>query len=110
MSKPLRRWSPQEDSILQQEAEVQIAAYNGTVQDWNVIAQKIEGRSNKDCRKRFYNGITEGLKKGPWSTEEDQLLESLVKKHGPTWATVAREIKTRNADRKNILNSISSQG
>jgi hypothetical protein len=38
-------------------------ANNGTVDDWNLIAQKIEGRSNKDCRKRFYNGVAGGLKK-----------------------------------------------
>ncbi|KAL8784760.1 MAG: hypothetical protein Q9213_003791 [Squamulea squamosa] len=37
-----------------------LEATDGTVQDWNSIAQRIDGRSNKDCRKRYYNGIVSG--------------------------------------------------
>ena len=40
-----------------------IIANGGVVRDWNSVAKRIKGRSNKDCRKRFYNGITKGLKK-----------------------------------------------
>lgn len=98
MSKPQRRWSPQEDAILQKEVEAQVADNHGVVRDWNSIAQKIDGRSNKDCRKRFYNGIAEGLKKGPWTTLEDQNLERLVNKYGSAWAVIAQEIETRSAD------------
>jgi len=36
---------------------------DGVVRDWNSIALKIDGRTNKDCRKRFYSGISEGLRK-----------------------------------------------
>jgi len=77
-------------------------ANNGIVDGWNVIAQKIEGKSNKDCRKRFYNGVAGGLKKvrllaelwplltnlnpvhqDSWTEEEDRLLEHDVEKYGP---------------------------
>ena len=94
-------------------------ANNGTVDDWNLIAQKIEGRSNKDCRKRFYNGVAGGLKKvrphielqsfvtksnlryqGSWTEEEDRLLEQHVDEYGPAWALIAQTMKTRSADRK----------
>ncbi|KAL8836060.1 MAG: hypothetical protein Q9176_006517 [Flavoplaca citrina] len=75
MSRPQRRWTADEDSSLQREVEAQMAANDGTVHDWNSIAQRIEGRSNKDCRKRFYNGMVDGLRKGPWTSEEDQMLE-----------------------------------
>ena len=86
MSKPQRRWSPEEDAVLQKEARLQCAvsddpslcpllrslsltrwficlATSGAANDWNLIAQKIKGRSNKDCRKRYYNSIAGGLKK-----------------------------------------------
>lgn len=86
MSRPQRRWSAAEDAVLQKEVQLQSAgirlphpvsvlkcssltrcflylANDGVVVDWNVIAQKIKGRTNKDCRKRYYNGIAGGLKK-----------------------------------------------
>ncbi|KAL8731491.1 MAG: hypothetical protein Q9181_004278 [Wetmoreana brouardii] len=90
MSRTQRRWSPQEDEVLQKEVEAQIAADDSSVRDWSSIAQKIDGRSNKDCRKRYYNGITQGLKKGPWTAEEDELLKRLIDKHGPSWVTVLK--------------------
>jgi hypothetical protein len=31
--------------------------------NWNEIARQIPGRSNKDCRKRYYNRFTGGLRK-----------------------------------------------
>ena len=70
--------------------------------------------------KRFYNGVTEGLKKvcgifteicfstlisscqGPWIEEEDRRLEDMVRQHGQAWAVVASQIRTRSADRKKI--------
>lgn len=57
--------------------------------NWNDIAKIIPGRSNKDCRKRYFNEVTGGLKKvrddsstqrpcgllirlqGPWLEDED---------------------------------------
>ncbi|KAL9038872.1 MAG: hypothetical protein Q9180_002868 [Flavoplaca navasiana] len=63
MSRPQRRWTADEDFNLQREVEAQMAANDGSVHDWNSIAQRIEGRSNKDCRKRFYNGMVDGLRK-----------------------------------------------
>ncbi|KAL9038201.1 MAG: hypothetical protein Q9180_003275 [Flavoplaca navasiana] len=101
MSRPQRRWTAEEDSNLQREVEAQMAANDGSVHDWNSIAQKIHGRSNKDCRKRFYNGMVDGLRKGPWTSEEDQMLLSLVNTHGAAWAVVAPEIGTRSADHLN---------
>ncbi|KAL2038487.1 hypothetical protein N7G274_008826 [Stereocaulon virgatum] len=98
MSKRQRRWTPEEDGVLQKEVQSQAAANNGTVDDWNLIAQKIEGRSNKDCRKRFYNGVAGGLKKGSWTEEEDRLLEQHVDEYGPAWALIAQTMKTRSAD------------
>ncbi|KAL8893788.1 MAG: hypothetical protein Q9192_004925 [Flavoplaca navasiana] len=106
MSRPQRRWTADEDSSLQREVDAQMAANDGTVHDWNSIAQRIEGRSNKDCRKRFYNGMVDGLRKGPWTSEEDEMLAHLVKTHGTSWAVVAPEIGTRSADQRAVTDSV----
>ncbi|KAI4219910.1 MAG: hypothetical protein L6R36_007995 [Xanthoria steineri] len=96
MSRPQRRWTAEEDSNLQREVESQMAANNGSVHDWNSVALRIDGRSNKDCRKRFYNGMADALRKGPWTSEEDQMLVRLINKHGTAWAVVAPEMGTRS--------------
>lgn len=68
------------------------------LKDWHRIAKKLPGRSNKDCRKRWCNNVTEGLRKGPWDEEEDGRLEKGIRKHGYHWAVVAQEVETRSAD------------
>ncbi|KAL8719407.1 MAG: hypothetical protein Q9225_003592, partial [Loekoesia sp. 1 TL-2023] len=71
---------------------------DGRSTNWNEIAKLIPGRSNKDCRKRFYNGVTGDRKKGPWSEDEDARLEGLVEHYGMSWALIAQEMETRTAD------------
>ena len=86
MSKVQRRWSREEDALLREETDLQLAgtflkpgrnamdhvlltvfviaqANDGDIKDWNKIAKKIPGRNNKDCRKRFMNEVQGGLKK-----------------------------------------------
>ncbi|KFA55329.1 hypothetical protein S40293_11331 [Stachybotrys chartarum IBT 40293] len=36
--------------------------------------------------------------KGPWSIEEDERLMKAVQKYGPSWAQVASDVRSRNAD------------
>ncbi|KAL8886466.1 MAG: hypothetical protein Q9215_005840 [Flavoplaca cf. flavocitrina] len=99
MSRPQRRWTADEDSNLQREVEAQMAANDGTVHDWNSIAQRIEGRSNKDCRKRFYNGMVDGLRKSM------QLLIAL-RTHGTAWKDIQTlHLPSRSAN--NVKNQYS---
>jgi Myb-like DNA-binding domain len=35
----------------------------GEIKDWSRVAHMIPQRSNKDCRKRYYNEVAGGLKK-----------------------------------------------
>ena len=60
------------------------------LKDWHRIAQKLPGRSNKDCRKRWCNNVTEGLRKGQWEEDEDSRLESGIQKHGYQFASLFR--------------------
>lgn len=93
-------------------------AQEGKTINWNEIAKEIPGRSNKDCRKRYYNEVTGGLKKvdgspeicarpakvdarlqGPWTADEDSKLKSCVVQYGPSWALIAQKMGNRSADR-----------
>lgn len=52
------------------------------VTDWTVIANKIGGRTNKDCRKRWHNVLSKAFNKGYWTGGEDKLLTLAVQTHG----------------------------
>lgn len=50
--------------------------------NWNDVALKLEGRSNKDCRKRWVYSLAPLIKKGHWDETEDVLLREGVRLHG----------------------------
>lgn len=96
-------------------------AQEGRTINWNEIAKEIPGRSNKDCRKRYYNEVTGGLKKvdgspeirarpikvdassqGPWTAAEDSKLKSCVVQDGLSWALIAQKMGNRSADRRRL--------
>lgn len=61
---------------------------HGGVKDWNRIAAQLPGRNNKDCRKRWYNKVAGGLRKGPWQPEEDGRLKEAIREHGQRYTTM----------------------
>ncbi|MCJ1462394.1 hypothetical protein MMC07_000995 [Pseudocyphellaria aurata] len=75
-----RRWTESEDQMLRIEANVQLS--EGTLKDWNRIAAKLPGRTNKDCRKRW-SKVCENIKKGAWDSAEDERLQNAVQFYGP---------------------------
>lgn len=91
-----RRWSSAEDQILRAQVETQQA--EGGSKDWCRVALALPGRTNKDCRKRWHNSVTEGLRKGQWSRSEDQLLTDGVHRYGSRWTKVATCVGSRSAD------------
>ncbi|KAE8132872.1 Homeodomain-like protein [Aspergillus pseudotamarii] len=96
MPRAPQKWTPEEDKLLCREVHNQLS--EGRVRDWRSIADKIPGRTNKDCRKRWHNVLSGGLNKGYWTEEEDKLLTHAVQIHGETWTVVADVVKTRSAD------------
>ncbi|KAI9481485.1 MAG: Homeodomain-like protein [Benjaminiella poitrasii] len=65
--------------------------------DWKEIAEKIEGRDRHQCKYQYeYSLLEKDLKKGRWSEDEDQLLESLVNEHGPgNWDIIMSKMPQR---------------
>ena len=53
----------------------------GGLKNWNVIALKLPGRTNKDCRKRW-SKIGSNIRKGAWTAAEHTRLQEAVDLRG----------------------------
>ncbi|KAL7621046.1 hypothetical protein AAE478_008358 [Parahypoxylon ruwenzoriense] len=94
--KDRQKWTAEQDAILIS-AVAKVSSKSGDI-SWHQVANHLPGRTNKDCRKRWYYKIAHNFRKGPWSAEEDQRLRDAVRKHGTKWNKVSGEVSTRNGD------------
>ncbi|XP_066335474.1 transcription factor CSA-like [Miscanthus floridulus] len=86
---PRGHWRPGEDEKLKQLVE----KYGP--QNWNSIAEKLEGRSGKSCRLRWFNQLDTRINKRPFTQEEEERLLNAHRAHGNKWALIARHFPGR---------------
>ncbi|KAL8792168.1 MAG: hypothetical protein Q9195_005264 [Heterodermia aff. obscurata] len=91
-----RPWTASEDALLREA----VAQHDCTNIDWQEVATHLEGRTNKDCRKRWVYALRSVVNKGPWVQDEDRRLKAGVELHGCKWSKVSEVVCTRQADRK----------
>ncbi|KAF9540446.1 Myblike DNAbinding domain-containing protein [Mortierella hygrophila] len=77
------RWLKEEDGALRAAYEV----YGGG--RWAKIQQHVLGRTDIQCRERYVNVLTPNLATGPWTQQEVERLDELVKVHGEKWGLIA---------------------
>ncbi|XP_050374828.1 transcription factor MYB54-like [Argentina anserina] len=77
-------WRPAEDSKLKE-----LVALYGP-QNWNLIAEKLEGRSGKSCRLRWFNQLDPRINRRAFSEEEEERLMQAHRVYGNKWAMIAR--------------------
>ncbi|XP_043704848.1 transcription factor MYB105-like isoform X2 [Telopea speciosissima] len=77
-------WRPAEDTKLKE-----LVALYGP-QNWNLIAEKLEGRSGKSCRLRWFNQLDPRINRRSFSEEEEDRLMAAHRLYGNKWAMIAR--------------------
>ncbi|CAN0923630.1 Transcription factor MYB105 [Linum grandiflorum] len=77
-------WRPAEDSKLKE-----LVSLYGP-QNWNLIAEKLEGRSGKSCRLRWFNQLDPRINRRAFSEEEEERLMQAHRVYGNKWAMIAR--------------------
>ncbi|XP_057950172.1 transcription factor CSA-like isoform X2 [Malania oleifera] len=77
-------WRPAEDARLKE-----LVALYGP-QNWNLIAEKLEGRSGKSCRLRWFNQLDPKINKTAFTEEEEERLLAAHRMYGNKWAMIAR--------------------
>ncbi|XP_012637507.2 snRNA-activating protein complex subunit 4 [Microcebus murinus] len=84
-------WAPEEDAKLLQA----VAKYGE--QDWFKIREEVPGRSDAQCRDRYFRRLHFSLKKGRWTLKEEEQLIELIEKYGVGhWAKIASELPHRS--------------
>ncbi|RLN24350.1 hypothetical protein C2845_PM07G06430 [Panicum miliaceum] len=77
-------WRPAEDAKLKE-----LVAQHGP-QNWNLIAEELDGRSGKSCRLRWFNQLDPRINRRAFSEEEEERLLASHRAYGNRWALIAR--------------------
>ncbi|PON64526.1 MYB transcription factor [Parasponia andersonii] len=77
-------WRPAEDAKLKE-----LVAQYGP-QNWNLIAENLEGRSGKSCRLRWFNQLDPRINRRAFSEEEEERLLAAHRLYGNKWAMISR--------------------
>ncbi|CAI0384909.1 unnamed protein product [Linum tenue] len=77
-------WRPAEDSKLKE-----LVSQYGP-QNWNLIAEHLQGRSGKSCRLRWFNQLDPRINRRAFSEEEEDRLLAAHRVYGNKWAMIAR--------------------
>ncbi|GER38459.1 myb domain protein 54 [Striga asiatica] len=77
-------WRPAEDEKLRELVE-RYGPHN-----WNSIAEKLDGRSGKSCRLRWFNQLNPRINRSPFTDVEEERLMACHRIHGNRWSIIAR--------------------
>lgn len=63
---------------------------------WVRIAKQMPSRTSKQCRERWSNHLKDGLRKGPFSKEEAEIVWELYAKWGTRWSLMTEYLPDRS--------------
>ena len=90
--KPRRLFTSEEDRRL-----IQLVEQFGP-NSWTIIADRIPGRTSRQCKERYFTYLCPDVKKAPWTEEEDELLFQKVREYGRRWSDIAKYFDGRTAN------------
>lgn len=67
-------------------------------EDWEAIAKKLHGRTPKQIHDRYINYLRDGLKKEPWTKQEDDILIEMYKSIGSKWSKMMTKLPGRSGN------------
>jgi hypothetical protein len=79
-----QKFGPEEDDIIRAAVEV-----HGP-RKWRLVAERLTGRTARQCRERWVNYLSPDITKAPWAANEENLLKDKVAEFGPLWSRIAR--------------------
>lgn len=92
-----RTWTPEEDGKLRM-LVAEWGDQRGKNSHWDKISESMDGRTSKDCRKRWFHSLDPTLKRGRWTPDEDRILIEAHESYGPAWNRIAQLIPGRTDD------------
>ena len=66
--------------------------------DWEEISKFIPGRTPKQIHDRYINYLRDGLKKDPWTSEEDEILINMYQEIGNKWSKMIKKLPGRSGN------------
>lgn len=90
-------WTPEEDARLVELVQRETAgpASMTAFKTWSRVAAQLENRTGKQCRERYLNQLKPGIRRDPWSPEEEQILHEAHKQIGNKWVAIAAKLPGR---------------
>jgi hypothetical protein len=79
-----QKFGPDEDDIIRAAADA-----HGP-RKWRLVAERLVGRTARQCRERWVNYLSPDVTKAPWAADEESLLRAKVAEFGPLWSRIAR--------------------
>ena len=75
--------------------------------NWPNIATQITGRTPKQCRERWYHHLDTNIRKGEWTSEEDEMILKIQKQIGNQWSKISALLTGRaDIDVKNRFHKL----
>jgi hypothetical protein len=90
-------FSPEDDERIVE------AVGNQEYPNWSEIAQRVPGKTGRQCRERFQHYLSPNLVQAPWTVAEDELIRKLYGEYGPNWARIAMHFNGQRTN-NNIKN------
>lgn len=85
------RWNTIEDQIL-----LNWVSKNTELKNWNDCANLIEGRSNRQCKERWFNYLNPNLNKSKWEENDQIVLFNCILKNGFCWVKISKQFQNRS--------------
>jgi len=91
-------WTAEEDTNLKQLITELANEERGVIKNWGEVANKISGRTSKQCRERWYNHLDPTIKRGNYTPEEDALIIAKQTELGNRWSIISALLPGRTED------------